>query len=59
MAVDPVCKMDVNEDEARFKSDYRGITYYFCASGCKKAFEADPEKYIAESGSENRSGGDS
>lgn len=26
---------------------YKGRTYYVCCSGCKKAFEEDPEKWIA------------
>ncbi len=46
MALDPVCKMTVDEKTARIKSEYKGETYYFCAPGCKKAFDANPEKYI-------------
>jgi len=46
MAVDPVCKMDVDEATAKFTSDYKGKTYYFCAPGCKKLFERDPEAYL-------------
>jgi len=46
VAVDPVCKMDVNEKKAKWKTEYRGKTYYFCAPGCKTAFEEDPEKYV-------------
>ncbi|MCM2466373.1 MULTISPECIES: YHS domain-containing protein [Methanoculleus] len=49
MAVDPVCKMDVDEATAKFTSEYRGKTYYFCAPGCKKLFERDPEAYLKES----------
>ncbi|MDH7510997.1 MAG: YHS domain-containing protein [Methanolinea sp.] len=45
MAIDPVCKMTVDEKTARFRTEYRGKTYYFCAPGCKKKFDADPEKY--------------
>lgn len=26
---------------------YKGRTYYVCCSGCRKAFEAEPEKWIA------------
>lgn len=48
MAIDPVCKMDVDEDAAKFKTAYKGETYYFCAPGCKKAFEENPEEYIEE-----------
>jgi len=49
MDVDPVCKMKVNEESAAAKSEYKGKTYYFCAPGCKKAFDADPKKYLGES----------
>lgn len=47
MAIDPICKMEVDEKTAKFKSEYKGVTYYFCAPGCKKAFDADPGKYSA------------
>ncbi|MFH1584186.1 MAG: YHS domain-containing protein, partial [Actinomycetota bacterium] len=40
------CKMEVNEKTAQFKSEYKGKTYYFCAPGCKKAFNENPEKYL-------------
>lgn len=46
MAVDPVCKMNVDEKTARFRSEYRGKTYYFCAPGCKKVFDTDPGKFV-------------
>ena len=46
MAVDPVCKMSVDEKSAKFKTTYNGKTYYFCAPGCKIAFEENPEKYL-------------
>lgn len=45
MVKDPVCKMDVNEKTAKFKSEYNGKTYYFCAPGCKTAFDKNPGKY--------------
>lgn len=45
MAKDPVCRMDVDEKSAKYKTEYKGKTYYFCAPGCKKAFEKDPGKY--------------
>ena len=48
MAVDPVCKMEVDEHTARYASEYRGETYYFCAPGCKKVFDEDPEKYLGD-----------
>ncbi len=48
MAIDPVCHMRVDEKTAPAKSDYKGKTYYFCALGCKKAFDKDPEKYLKD-----------
>lgn len=46
MAVDPVCGMNVNEKEAKWKTEYQEKTYYFCAPGCRKAFEENPQKYL-------------
>ena len=46
MAKDPVCGMDVDPQTARHTTDYQGQTYYFCAPGCKKAFEANPRQYL-------------
>lgn len=46
MAVDPICRMSVNEKTAKWKSEFRGKTYYFCAPGCKAAFEKSPEKHL-------------
>jgi len=46
MAIDPVCKMTVDEKTAKFKSDHNGKTYYFCAPGCKKAFDANPGQFL-------------
>lgn len=44
MAVDPVCKMTVDEKKAAAMSQYKGRTIYFCAVGCKQKFDADPGK---------------
>jgi YHS domain-containing protein len=46
MAIDPVCGMEVDQKTATVTSDYLGNTYYFCMTGCKNAFDADPEKYL-------------
>ena len=48
MAKDPVCGMDVDEKTAAGKSEYKGQTYYFCAPGCKAAFDKEPEKYLGK-----------
>jgi YHS domain-containing protein len=44
---DPVCGMSVNTLTGRHKAEYEGQTYYFCAPGCRKAFEADPRKFLS------------
>jgi P-type Cu+ transporter len=46
MAIDPVCGMEVKEEFAAATSKYKGKTYYFCAQGCKNAFDKDPEKFL-------------
>jgi YHS domain-containing protein len=46
MAIDPVCKMKVDETNAAGSSEYHGKTYYFCAVSCKRKFDENPEKYL-------------
>jgi YHS domain-containing protein len=50
MAIDPICKMNVDEKTAKWTSDYQGKKYYFCAPGCKRTFDKDPAK-LSSSGS--------
>lgn len=45
MAKDPICGMNVDEKTAKFKSEYKGKTYYFCSPGCKVSFEKNPGKF--------------
>jgi Cu+-exporting ATPase len=47
MAIDPVCKMRVDEQKAAGASDYKGQTYYFCSATCKRKFDENPEKYLS------------
>ena len=47
MEKDVVCGMNVDAATAQQKTDHDGKTYYFCGPGCRKAFEADPSKYLA------------
>ncbi|USN54024.1 MAG: metalloregulator ArsR/SmtB family transcription factor [Candidatus Nomurabacteria bacterium] len=42
---DPVCHMRVSPSTAGAAMQYQGKKYYFCASGCKKAFQKNPGKY--------------
>ncbi|HAJ35074.1 MAG TPA: YHS domain-containing protein [Chloroflexi bacterium] len=43
---DPVCGMVIDSETTKLKSEYMGKTYYFCAPGCKVAFDKAPEKYV-------------
>jgi L-lactate dehydrogenase len=45
MAKDPVCGTEVDENQAKYKTQHEGETYYFCASACKETFKKDPERY--------------
>lgn len=45
---DVVCGMTVDTETAQHKSEYKGETYYFCAPGCKNAFDKEPEKYLGQ-----------
>ena len=50
-AIDPVCRMEVDTaNPPGGQSDYQGTTYYFCAPGCQRAFDQDPEKYLSGGG---------
>ena len=54
-AIDPVCGMTVDTETAKHTSEYEGNTYYFCAPGCKKAFDQNPPQYLT--GGETSQGG--
>lgn len=55
---DPVCHMDIDPASAAGTSEYEGVTYYFCAAGCKKEFDADPAKVLkAEAEYDHSAGG--
>ena len=51
MAKDPICGMMVDEKTAKFKSDYQGKTFYFCAATCKSTFDKNPTKYAKDTSS--------
>ena len=46
LATDPVCGMKVAPSLAKHTAEHQGKAYYFCAPGCKKAFESDPAKFL-------------
>jgi Cu+-exporting ATPase len=46
-AKDPVCGMDVNPANARFKALHNEKRYFFCSAGCLAKFQANPEKILS------------
>ncbi len=44
---DPVCGMTVDPEEAAATATHDGTTYHFCANGCRDAFVADPDRFVA------------
>ncbi len=45
---DPVCGMWIEPKDAADETLYKDKIFYFCAPGCKMAFEKEPEKFIEE-----------
>jgi xanthine dehydrogenase accessory factor len=48
-AADPVCGMAVAATEASLHLDHDGRRYFFCGTGCLRAFAADPAAYSSDS----------
>ena len=42
---DSVCGMYIRPAEAAATAEYGGRTIYFCSSGCKEQFGANPAQY--------------
>lgn len=47
---DPVCNMEVDEQNAAGRSQYQGQDYYFCSQDCKQKFDRNPEQYAPQQG---------
>jgi xanthine dehydrogenase accessory factor len=47
-ALDPVCGMTVAVAGAKETTLHAGVRYYFCCAGCRRRFESDPARYLAE-----------
>ncbi|MEW6054820.1 MAG: heavy metal translocating P-type ATPase [Nitrospirota bacterium] len=50
-AIDPVCKMTIEDKDAVATSTYKGITYHFCSLPCKEDFDKNPDSFLGEKGS--------
>jgi len=46
MAIDPVCRMEVDEETAVGHTEYDGKDFYFCSKFCEQKFESDPGHYL-------------
>ena len=44
---DPVCGMQVDPAKAAGMSQDQGQTFYFCSTGCKTKFDANPGQYVS------------
>ena len=47
-ATDPVCGMTVTADAAGIRVEHDGQACYFCCTGCRDTFAADPAAYIGK-----------
>jgi YHS domain-containing protein len=45
MSKDPVCGMNVDENNSQYRSEHKGKQYSFCSEQCKTKFEQHPEQY--------------
>jgi xanthine dehydrogenase accessory factor len=46
---DPVCGMPVAVHDAAESAEVDGAVYYFCGAGCRRRFEAEPERFARAS----------
>lgn len=47
-AIDPVCGMGVDPEHAAGTAEHRGRTFYFCNTGCRDRFRADPDRFLSD-----------
>jgi xanthine dehydrogenase accessory factor len=45
-AIDLICGMSVAMVDSSLHLDHEGTRYWFCGSGCLRAFAADPASYV-------------
>lgn len=48
MVIDPVCLKRLGSRERRFRSEYRGNTYYFSSERCQQIFDASPADFAGK-----------
>ncbi|MFZ1700939.1 MAG: YHS domain-containing protein [Pyrinomonadaceae bacterium] len=45
---DPVCGMQIDEEDAAGQSDTNGQIFYFCSLHCKDKFDANPQDFVSD-----------
>jgi Cu+-exporting ATPase len=48
MQTDPVCGMQIDEQQTAGKSEYQGKTFNFCSPTCKQQFDQNPQRYAGQ-----------
>jgi YHS domain-containing protein len=51
--IDPVCGMQVDPCDTKLMTEYDDKCFYFCAEGCLRTFQDNPEKFT---GTKSRQG---
>jgi P-type Cu+ transporter len=46
---DPVCGMIIDPSSAAGRSDFGGVTYFFCSGSCKQRFDREPTTFAHKS----------
>jgi Cu+-exporting ATPase len=46
MVTDPVCGMQIDNDDAAATAEHDGTTYYFCSQACHDAFVSNPASFL-------------
>ena len=53
-AIDPVCRMRVDVDQASTSLAHAGATFFFCSAICAGSFARSPERFVRDAESETR-----
>lgn len=46
LTLDVVCGQVVDAGSTEHRSHHEGRAYYFCCAGCRRSFDADPDRYL-------------
>ena len=44
--IDPVCLMDIEEEDSVGSVEHEGVTYHFCAESCLERFKENPAQFL-------------